>query len=175
MKKEQIFSKPETTRTRKKRLPKEYYKVNEFVKWYKQEVVDKPDRDIDFVEVGYQAYDKFYIILQLDFGIAKIIGHSVTRFPDNRSYDWVDEDGEWNGSTFIEMSTVRKKFLNQESEENFYGDYSIEKLGISGGGYREENPYANVYLSYAYLEKFFWDAVVRDMQEKILNLYQKKK
>ena len=175
MNKEQVFSKSENSRKRKKRLPQEYYGVNDFVKWYKAEVAQKPDKEIDFVEIGYTAYDKFYTNLKLNMEIAHIIGHAITRFPDNRTYDWIDDDGEWDSTDYLGMARIRKKFLNREKEECFYGDYSLETLGTHGGGFREENPCANVYLSYAYLEKYFWDAVVKDMQEKILNLYQKKK
>lgn len=166
---------PKLSNKRKKRLPKEYYDVNEFVKWYEQEVSSKPDKEVDFVETGYRAYAKFFEILRADFSISKIIGHSVTRFPMRRMYNWIDEDGGWNGVDYIEMAKIRKKFLERESKLNMFGDYSLSELGMYGGGVKAENPFANQYLSYAYYEKIYWDSVVKDMKEKILNLYQKKK
>lgn len=181
MSEEKIFSKQEdegvqkVSRKRKKRLPPEYYGVNDFVKWYEAEVTSKKDKDVDFVEVGYRAYSKFFEILRADIDISRVIGHSITRFPMRRMYNWIDEDGGWNGVDYIEMAKIRKKFLERESKLNMFGDYSLSELGMYGGGVKAENPFANQYLSYAYYEKIYWDSVVKDMKEKILNLYQKKK
>lgn len=179
MNEEKIFSKQEeptekTVRKRKRKLPPEYNQVNEFVKWYEQEVTSKADKDVDFVEVGYRAYVRFFDILQADYTISKVIGHSISRFPERRMYTWFDEDGGWNGADYVGMAKIRKKFLENEAKLHMYGDYSLQELGMYGGGKRKENPYAHQYLSYAYYEKLYWDAVVKDMKEKILDLFQSK-
>lgn len=182
MNEEKIFSQEEQNENTtkkvirvKKRLPKEYYEVNEFVKWYEEEVTSKADKDVDFVEIGYRAYAKFFDILQADLDISRVIGHYITRFPMRRMYNWIDEDDGWNGVNFVEMAKIRREFLKIEEELKMFGDYSLAELGMYGGGVKAENPFANQYLSYAYYEKLYWDSVVKDMKEKILNLYQKKK
>lgn len=137
-----------------------------FVTWYEDQVKGKSDKDVNYVEVGYLAQDKLWSLTLRYPELPRMIGEENPLPSYERRYCWLDDEACWHSYNLEEMRKHYARFVEQEKEHNFYGDYVLEKIGPLGGG--PEYAYeAIAYLSYAYYEQSRWKRIVRSLAKLI--------
>lgn len=134
-----------------------------FISWYEDQVNDKRDKDINFVQLGYEAHYRYFHLVEKYPDVAKLSGHNISIGAANRCYSWMDNEGLWHNWTKEKMLEHYKIFIDQENEKHLYGDYSLWEIGPLGGGIGFTYA-ACAYLSYAYNEKCLWQDTIQSIK-----------
>ena len=140
--------------------------VLSFISWYERQVNGKRDKDINFVQLGYEAHSHYWNLVKKYPDVARLSGHKISINADERFYSWLDDEASWHNWKKGMMDEHYQEFIAQENEKNLYGDYSLQKTGPLGGGIGF--PYeACAYLSYAYYEKKRWKDTIQSLKKLI--------
>lgn len=168
-----LFSKKERNRLRKEKAEAKIKsalrnapEILSFIRWYESQVNGKRDKDINFVQLGYEAHDRYWHLVEKYPDVARLSGHNIKITAANRYYSWMDNEGSWHNWGREEMEKHYQSFIAQENEKNLYGDYSLWKIGPLGGG--KNFTYAScAYLSYAHSEKWRWEDTIKSIKKLI--------
>lgn len=138
--------------------------LHAFISWYEEQVNGKRDSEINFVQLGYEAHDRYWHLVQKYPYIAKLSGHYIKIPASDRSYRWLDYKFCWHNWSKADMDNYYQTFVAHEKERHFYGDYSLSEVGPFGQiAYR-----FCAYLSYAYNESHLWQATIKSLKELIV-------
>ncbi|MCI8362739.1 MAG: hypothetical protein HFJ41_06445 [Clostridia bacterium] len=140
--------------------------VLSFISWYENQVKGKRDKDINFVQLGYEAHDRYWHLVEKYPDVATLSGHKISITATNRYYSWLDDEASWHDWTKDKMEEHYQDFIAQENKLHLYGDYSLQAIGPLGGG--KDFAYAAcAYLSYAYYEKRRWQDTIKSLKKLI--------
>ena len=140
--------------------------VLSFISWYENQVNGKRDKDINFVQLGYEAHDRYWHLVDKYPDVAILSGHTISITAADRYYSWMDDEGSWHNWKKDQMDEYYQAFMTQENEKHIYGDYSLWEIGPLGGG-RNFAYAACAYLSYAHSEKWRWQATIQSLKKLI--------
>ena len=135
-----------------------------FISWYENQINGKPDKDINFVQLGYEAHDRYWHLVEKYPDVARLSGHQINITAANRYYSWMDDEGSWHNWNKDKMDEHYQAFIAQENEQCLYGDYSLWEIGPLGGG-RGFAYGACAYLSYAHSEKRRWQNTIQSLKK----------
>lgn len=99
--------------------------VLSFISWYEKQVNGKRDKDINFVQLGYEAHDLYWHLVKKYPDVAILSGHRISVTAADRCYSWLDDEGQWHNWDKTAMDEHYQDFIAQENELHLYGDYSI--------------------------------------------------
>lgn len=134
------------------------------IHWYEGKINGKKDSETNFVELGFEAHDRYWQLTRKIPEVQSISGHGIELPAQERFYSFIDDEGNWHNWRKSDMDAHYQSFLNQEEQKHFFGDYSLADTGPFGGG--DKYPYSAVaYLSYSYYEKARWASTIADLKK----------
>jgi len=136
-----------------------------FIRWYEDRVVGKRDKDINYVQLGYEAHDRYWQLVRQYPEIAVLTGHEIEVTAINRVYSWIDGEASWYNWEYDKMEAHYRRFIEQEARLNLHGDYSLREIGPMGSSRAYESV---AYLSYAYYESWRWQKTIQALRELIV-------
>jgi len=137
------------------------YEILSFISWYEDQVNGKRDKDINFVQLGYEAHDRYCHLIEKYPNVAILSGYKINITADDRYYSWTDSEGLWHNWKRERMEEHYQSFISQENEKHLYGDYSLWEIGPVVGSKD------CAYLSYAYYEKWRWQDIIQSLKKLI--------
>lgn len=121
--------------------------VSEFVGWYEEQVYNKLDSDINYVDLGCEAHKRFYELLIKYPELNEITGKQKNVTAEERVYSCTDEMGNQHDYTKETMSNL---YLISGGAQ-----YSLKDCDKRG---------PNTYMSYASYEKSKWESVIKELK-----------
>ena len=138
-------------------------------------MLNKPDKEIDFLELARTGYANMYAIAQDFPEVRELFDWELKVRPEVKTYSWLSEDRVWYSWSYEKMLHYKKTFDESKTWEayekfakklpNYTSPLTVDFIGPFGGfGSWPYNSCA--YLSFAYHTKQWYKGII----QKIDNL-----